>query len=131
LSTRCYHVVVRTTTVTHHQLVRFSDPYGFLSDGDPEAMELCAGTDRDYALSGDVGAFGIDVSAVSNDGAHTCVRMPPNAGYDLPAVWLIDGDNKRPASPSLINGALMIDGVPRTMELRTDTVTLRIERVKK
>jgi type IV secretory pathway VirB9-like protein len=123
-----YSVVIQPTTRTHTSRVRWSDPYGFLSEADPDTPELCARTDINYRLAGDEGAFGLRPGDVSNDGSHTCIRFPQSAGFDLPAVWLVEGDNERPASPAMIDGAYLIDGVPPVIELRTDAATLRIER---
>lgn len=129
LTTRgIYSIYVQGTRSTHTAKVRWSDPYGVLSEADPEAPEPCAQADIDYALSGDPGAFGLRPGDVSNDGRHTCLRFPQSAGFDLPSVWLIEGDQERPASPTMIDGAYRIDGVPRVIELRTDNATLRIER---
>ena len=37
--------------------IRWSDPYGFLSEADPDTPELCAKADIDYRLAGDEGAI--------------------------------------------------------------------------
>lgn len=123
-----YGVVIQPTTKTHTSKVQWSDPYSFLSEADPEAPDLCAKADTNYAMFGDEGAFGLRPGDVSNDGTHTCIRFPQSAAIDLPAVWLIEGGNERPASPSMIDNAYLIDGVPPVIELRTDTATIRIER---
>jgi hypothetical protein len=127
-----YVVVVQTTASTHTMIVRWSDPYGFLApDNALPSAPVCAGTDINYRMTGDPGAFGLTPGGVSNDGAHTCIRFPPSAAFDLPAAWLVEGDRERPASPATINGAYLIDGVPPIIELRTDTATLRIERLER
>lgn len=123
-----YSIVVQPTTKTHTSKVRWSDPYGFLSEADPETPDICTPADVNYTLAGDDGAFGLRVGDVSNDGSHTCIRFPQSAAFDLPAVWLIEGESERPATPSMINGAYLIDGVPPIIELRTDNATIRIER---
>ena len=127
-----YVVVVQPTTSTHTMIVRWSDPYEFLApDGGLPSAPVCQGTDINYRISGDLGAFGLTSSSISNDGAHTCIRFPPSAAFDLPAAWLVEGDQERPASPSTINGAYLIDGVPPVIELRTDTAAIRIERLER
>ena len=124
-----YRVVIQPTASTHTPAVHWSDPYGFLSPADPAAPEMiCQKADINYAFAGDPGAFGLRPGDVSNDGMHTCIQFPQSAGFATPAVWLIEGDQARPASPTMINGAYLVDGVPAVLELRTDTATLRIER---
>jgi type IV secretory pathway VirB9-like protein len=123
-----YSIVIQPTTRTHITKVAWSDPYGFLSEPDPETPDVCGGGDLNYTMAGDPGAFGIRMGDVSNDGSHTCIRFPQSAAFDVPAVWLVEGDNERPASPAMIDNAYVIDGVPPVIELRTDNATLRIER---
>lgn len=123
-----YTVVVQPTTKAHISKVQFADPYGFLSEADPETPEICPKADINYLLSGNEGAFGLRPGDISNDGKHTCIRFPQSAAIDLPAAWLVEGESQRPASPATIDGAYVIDGVPPVIELRTDTATLRIER---
>ena len=96
-----------------------------------ESRPVCQGTDINYRITGDLCAFGLTSTSISNDGAHTCIRFPPSAAFDLPAAWLVEGDSERPASPSTVNGAYLIDGVPPVIELRTDNATLRIERLER
>jgi hypothetical protein len=127
-----YIVVVQPTKTTHTMKVQWSDPYNFLApDNGVQSAPICRGTDVNYRFTGDPGAFGIAPGSISNDGAHTCIRFPPSAAFDLPAAWLIEGDTERPASPSTINGAYLIDGVPAVIELRTSNATLRIERLER
>lgn len=123
-----YSVVIQPTTKTHTSKVRWSDPYGFLTEADPETPDVCTKADVNYTLAGNEGAFGLRVGDVSNDGNHTCIQFPQSAAFDLPAVWLIEGESERPATPSTIDGAYVIDGVPPVIELRTDNATIRIER---
>jgi hypothetical protein len=126
-----YSVVVQTTTKAHTRTIRWSDPYEFLSAVDPHNAGtdlICQKADINYSLNGDPGAFGLRPGDVSNDGMHTCIQFPQSAGFDIPAICLIEGDQERPASPSMINGAYLLDGVPPVIELRTDNATLRIER---
>ena len=127
-----YTVVVQPTTKTHTQRVEWSDPYSLLApDNGIQSAPICRGSDVNYRVTGNIGAFGITSGSISNDGAHTCIKFPPSAGFDFPAAWLIEGENERPASPATINGAYLIDGVPPVIELRTDTATLRIERLER
>lgn len=123
-----YSVMVQSMTKAHTQRVKWSDPYHFLSEPDEEAPDICNAADMNYTLSGDPGAFGIRLGDVSNNGNHTCIRFPQSAAFDLPTVFLIEGDQERPASPSMIDGAWVIDGVPPIIELRSDTATIRIQR---
>jgi hypothetical protein len=127
-----YIVVVQPTQKTHTMKVQWSDPYNLLApDNGIQSAPICRGTDANYRLTGNLGAFGVTTGSISNDGAHTCIKFPPSAGFDLPAAWLIEGENERPASPATINGAYLIDGVPPVIELRTDNATLRIERLER
>ena len=127
-----YIVVVQPTTKTHTRKVQWTDPYNFLApDNGVQSAPICRGTDANYRIIGDPGAFGLSSESISNDGAHTCIKFPPSAAFDLPAAWLIEGDSERPASPSTINNAYLIDGVPPVIELRTDHATLRIERLER
>jgi hypothetical protein len=130
-----YTVFFKTMPVSspaHIATVRWSDPYDFLApDNGVKSAPVCAGTDGNYRLTGDLGAFGLTPGRVTNDGAHTCLRFPPSAAFDLPAAWLVEGDAERPASPQTINGAYLIDGVPPVIELRTDHATIRIERLQR
>ena len=82
-----YSVVIQPTTKTHTSKVRWSDPYSFLSEADPETPDICTPADTNYTLHGDDGAFGLRVGDVSNDGNHTCIRFPQSAAFSLPAVW--------------------------------------------
>jgi hypothetical protein len=125
-----YTIFIQGTSSTHTAKVRWSDPYGLLSEADPDAPEICEKRDINYSLNGDPGAFGLRPGDIGNDGVHTCIQFPQTAGFDLPAVWLIEGDQERPASPTMIDGAYLIDGVPPVIELRTDNATLRIERAQ-
>lgn len=116
----------------HIATVRWDDPYGFLApDNGAQSAPVCRGSDVNYRVTGDLGAFGLTSASVSNDGAQTCIRFPPSAGFDLPAAWLVEGESERPASPATINGAYLIDGVPPVIELRTDHARLRIERLER
>jgi hypothetical protein len=130
-----YTVVFKTMPVNspaHISTVRWEDPYNFLApDNGVKSAPICQGTDVNYRLTGDAGAFGLTSASISNDGAQTCIRFPPSAGFDLPAAWLVEGDQERPASPATINGAYVIDGVPPIIELRTDHATIRIERLER
>ena len=130
-----YNIVFQTVAVgspAHVSTVRFSDPYNLLApDNGVQSSPICQGTDGNYRITGNLGAFGLTSGSISNDGAHTCIRFPPSAAFDLPAAWLVEGDQERPASPSTINGAYLIDGVPPVIELRTDNATIRIERLEK
>jgi hypothetical protein len=127
-----YIVVVQPTTKTHTMKVQWSDPYKFLApDNGVQSAPICRGADINYRITGDAGAFGLTSASISNDGAQTCIKFPPSAAFDLPAAWLIEGDSERPATPSTINGAYLIDGVPPVIELRTDHATLRIERLER
>lgn len=130
-----YTVIVKTMAISspaHIAKVRWDDPYDFLaSDNGVKSAPICQGTDVNYRMTGDLGAFGLTTASISNDGAQTCIRFPPSAGFDLPAAWLVEGDNERPASPATINGSYLIDGVPSVIELRTDNATLRIERLER
>lgn len=132
---RGYFLNVKTVAAgsAHHvQAVEWTDPYELLSTANfVESRPVCRGTDGNYRISGDLGAFGLTSSSISNDGAQTCIRFPPTAAFDLPAAWLVEGESERPASPSTINGAYLIDGVPPVIELRTDNATLRIERLER
>lgn len=123
-----YIIVIQPTTKTHTSKVRFSDPYGFLEEADPTTPEICPKQDINYVLTGNEGAFGLRPGDISNNGKHTCIRFPQSAAFDLPAAWLVEGEQQRPASPATIDGAYVIDGVPPVIELRTDSATLRIER---
>lgn len=130
---RGYSLTLKTVPVgsRHHmQAVEWSDPYKILSTSRTvESRPVCQGSDGNYRVTGDLGAFGLSSSSISNDGAQTCIRFPPSASFDLPAAWLVEGDAERPASPQTINGSYLIDGVPPVIELRTDHATLRIERL--
>ena len=130
-----YTVVFQTVPIgspAHISKVRWADPYNFLAaDNGVQSAPICQGTDGNYRITGNLGAFGLTSGSISNDGAHTCIRFPPSAAFDLPAAWLVEGDQERPASPSTINGAYLIDGVPPVIELRTDNATIRIERLEK
>ena len=123
-----YSVIVQSMTKAHTRRVSWSDPYHFLSEPDEEAPDICGGGDMNYTLEGDPGAFGIRLGDITNNGNHTCIRFPQSAAFDLPTVFLIEGDQERPASPSMIDGAWVIDGVPPIIELRSDTATIRIQR---
>lgn len=123
-----YEVAVVSQTKARTSRVQWSDPYHFLSEPDTDAPDICTAADMNYTLSGDPGAFGIRLGDVSNDGSHTCIRFPQSAAFDLPSVFLIEGDQERPASPSMIDGAYVIDGVPPIIELRSDNATIRLER---
>ena len=127
-----YIVIVQPTTSTHTMKVQWSDPYNFLAgDNGVKSAPICQGSDVNYRVTGDLGAFGLTSNSITNDGAQTCIRFPPSAAFDLPAAWLVEGDTERPASPATINGAYLIDGVPPVIELRTDNATLRIERLER
>src|SRR5690242_19662814 len=72
-----YIVVVQVTAGTHTMIVRWSDPYGFLApDNGLPSAPVCQGTDGNYRTTGDLGAFGLTSSSISNDGAQTCIRFP-------------------------------------------------------